>query len=88
MINSSEIVDSVAVGDVCSDVDRVVAYDIGFGRHQARPFVEDDHGYREVRVDLTEYPAVVTIARRAFELDNLSFEQAKTISAADYFDRE
>lgn len=67
-MDSPEIVDSVDVSDVCGDIDRVTLYRDGVS-HQATPFVEDAHGLREVDIDLTDYPAVVTIAKRAFDSD-------------------
>lgn len=76
----SEIVDSVDVADVCADIDEVVLNKSGF-EYEARPFVEDEHGYREVDVDLTEYPAIVAIAKRAFDTDRtVSFTQPESIT--------
>jgi len=67
-MNSGEIVDSVDVSDVCADIDRVTLRRDRTG-YSATPFVEQGHGFEEVAVDLTDYPAVVAIAKRAFDTD-------------------
>jgi len=81
MINA-EIVDSVDVSDVCTDFDRVTLHRDGQNYHAA-PFIDEEHGSREVAADLTEYPAVVAIAKRAFETDRpVRFDAAEPITAA------
>lgn len=65
------VIDSVDVSDICDDVDEVVIFDDDVGRYRARAFVEDDDVdgvMDEVLVDLTEYPAVVAVCRRAFDV--------------------
>lgn len=79
-MDSPKIVDSVDVSDVCREIDQVTLYRDGVS-HQAAPFVEDDHGLREVDIDLTDYPAVVAIAKRAFDTDRpVTFAPPPTIA--------
>lgn len=76
-----KIVDSVDVSDVCADIDSVVLSKDGHN-YRAAPFVEEQHGYREVDVKLTDYPAIVSVARRAFETPRpITFEQPEQITA-------
>jgi hypothetical protein len=75
-MTGGEIVDTVNVSDICDDVDEVVIFDNEPGRYRARAFVEDDLGdMTEVVVDLRDYPAVVAVCRRAFDVrDRVIFE--------------
>jgi len=62
-------VDSVDVSDICEDVDEVAIFDDEPGRYRAVAFVEDENGMMdETLVDLTEYPAVVAVCRRGFDV--------------------
>lgn len=67
------VIDSVDVSDICEDVDEVaIVDDGGEGAYRATAFVEDDeidNMMDEVDVDLTEYPAVVAVARRGLDVD-------------------
>ena len=74
---SGEFVDAVDVSDICEDVDEVVIFDDELGRYRARPFVQDEDrpGMVETDIDLTDYPAVVAVCRRAFDVqDRVIFE--------------
>lgn len=72
---SGEFVDAVDVSDICEDVDEVAIFDDEPGRYRARAFVDDDVGMDETLVDLTDYPAVVAVCRRAFDVqDRVIFE--------------
>jgi len=84
-MTSGKIVDTVDVSDICDDVDEVVIFDNEPGRYRARAFVEDDLGdLTEVLVDLTEYPAVVAVCRRAFDVrDRVIFEPLPTVELDD-----
>jgi hypothetical protein len=79
------VVDSVDVSDICDDVDEVAIFDDEPGRYRARAFVEDDAGMMdETLVDLTDYPAVVAVCRRAFDVrDRIIFEPRPTWSPDD-----
>jgi hypothetical protein len=67
------VIDSVDVSDICDSVDEVVICDDDdVGAYRARAFVQDDdldHAMDEVDVDLTEYPAVIAVARRGLDVD-------------------
>jgi len=84
-MTSGKIVDTVDVSDICADVDEVVIFDDEPGRYRARAFVEDDLGdLTEVLVDLRDYPAVVTVCRRAFDVrDRVVFEPLPTVELGD-----
>jgi len=84
-MTSGKIIDTVDVSDICDDVDEVVIFDNEPGRYRARAFVEDDLGdLTEVLVDLTEYPAVVAVCRRAFDVrDRVIFEPLPTVELGD-----
>ena len=84
-MTSGKIVDTVDVSDICDDVDEVVIFDDEPGRYRARAFVETDLGdMTEVLVDLTEYPAVVAVCRRAFDVrDRVIFEPLPTVELDD-----
>lgn len=78
---TGEIVDTVDVSDICRDVDEVVIYDDEPGRYRACAFVEDDCPgmMTEVDIDLREYPAVVAVCRRAFDVrERVIFEPLPT----------
>ena len=82
---SGELVDAVDVSDICNDIDEVAIYDVEPGRYRARAFVEDDMGMMdETLVDLTDYPAVVAVCRRAFDVrDRVIFEPLPTYAPDD-----
>ena len=82
---SGELVDAVDVSDICNDIDEVAIYDVEPGRYRARAFVEDDMGMMdETLVDLTDYPAVVAVCRRAFDVrDRVIFEPLPTYPPDD-----
>jgi len=84
-MTSGKIVDTVDVSDICDDVDEVVIFDNEPGRYRARAFVEDDLGdLTEVLVDLRDYPAVVAVCRRAFDVrDRVIFEPLPTVELDD-----
>jgi hypothetical protein len=84
-MTSGKIVDTVDVSDICADVDEVVIFDNEPGRYRARAFVEDDLGdLTEVLVDLRDYPAVVAVCRRAFDVrDRVIFEPLPTVELDD-----
>jgi hypothetical protein len=84
-MTSGKIVDTVDVADICADVDEVVIFDDKPGRYRARAFVEDDLGeLTEVLVDLRDYPAVVAVCRRAFDVrDRVIFEPLPTVELGD-----
>jgi hypothetical protein len=84
-MTSGKIVDTVDVSDICDDVDEVVIFDDEPGRYRARAFVEDDlEDLTEVLVDLRDYPAVVTVCRRAFDVrDRVVFEPLPTVELND-----
>jgi len=84
-MTSGKIVDTVDVSDICDDVDEVVIFDDEPGRYRARAFVEDDlEDLTEVLVDLRDYPAVVTVCRRAFDVrDRVIFEPLPTVELDD-----
>jgi hypothetical protein len=84
-MTSGKIVDTVDVSDICDDVDEVVIFDDEPGRYRARAFVETDLGdMTEVLVDLREYPAVVAVCRRAFDVrDRVIFEPLPTAELGD-----
>jgi len=67
---TGEIVDSVDVSDICQDVDTVAIFDDDPGCYRARAFEGDDTTgmMDETLVDLTDYPAVVAVCRRAFDV--------------------
>lgn len=78
---SGEIVDTVDVSDICEDVDEVAIFDDEPGRYRAVAFVEDDcpNVMTETDVDLTDYPAVVAVCRRAFDVrERVIFEPLPT----------
>jgi hypothetical protein len=73
------VVETVDVSDICQDVDEVVIFDDDDHCYRARAFVEDEIGMDEVLVDLTDYPAVVAVCRRAFDVqDRVIFEPLPT----------
>lgn len=83
---TGEIVDSVDVSDICQDVDTVAIFDDDPGCYRARAFEEDDTTgmMDETLVDLTDYPAVVAVCRRAFDVrDTVIFEPIPTVSEKD-----
>jgi hypothetical protein len=84
-MTSGKIVDTVDVSDICDDVDEVVIFDDEPGRYRARAFVENDLGdLTEVPVDLRDYPAVVAVCRRAFDVrDRVIFEPLPTVELDD-----
>ena len=69
---TGEFVDAVDVSDICDDVDEVAIFDDEPGRYRARAFIEEDATgmMDETLVDLTDYPAVVAVCRRAFDVQN------------------
>ena len=69
---TGEFVDAVDVSDICDDIDEVAIFDDEPGRYRARAFVEDDATgmMDETLVDLTDYPAVVAVCRRAFDVQD------------------
>lgn len=78
---SGEIVDTVDVSDICQDFDTVAIFDDDAGCYRARAFEEDDATgmMDETLVDLTDYPAVVAVCRRAFDVqDRVIFEPLPT----------
>lgn len=81
------VVDSVDVSDICEDVDEVAIFDDDVGSYRARAFVEDDDVdgmMDETLVDLTDYPAVVAVCRRAFDVrERVIFEPLPTWSPDD-----
>lgn len=79
------VIDSVDVSDICDDVDEVAIFDDAPGAHRARAFVEDGTGMMDERlIDLTDYPAVVAVARRALDVDApITFEP---LPVADHTD--
>jgi hypothetical protein len=83
---TGEFVDAVDVSDICDDVDEVAIFDDEPGRYRARAFVEEDATgmMDETLVDLTDYPAVVAVCRRAFDVqDRVIFKPLPTYEA-DY----
>ena len=87
-MDNGEIADSVDVSDVSEDIDRVTLHQNG-STYRAAAFVEDGHGFREADVDLTEYPAVVTIASRAFDTElPVQFEPPATIAPGGWEDTD
>lgn len=84
-MSTGEFVDAVDVSDICRDVDEVVIFDDGPGAYHARPFVEESPGVMdEVDVDLREYPAVVAVCRRGFDVrEPVTFEPHATFDPED-----
>jgi hypothetical protein len=75
------VVDTVDVSDICPDVDEVVIFDDDGHCYRARAFVKDDcpDVMTETDVDLTDYPAVVAVCRRAFDVrERVIFEPLPT----------
>lgn len=69
-MTSGEIVETVDVSDICQNVDEVVIFDNDGRCYYPRAFVEDDAGsMSETLVNLSNYPAVVTVCRYAFDVD-------------------
>ena len=85
---TGEFVDAVDVSDICDDIDEVAIFDDEPGRYRARAFVEDDMGMMdETLVDLTDYPAVVAVCRRAFDVQNrVIFKPLPVVDADDVED--
>jgi hypothetical protein len=81
------VIDSVDVSDICADVDEIAIFDDRPGRHRARAFVEDGTDGMMIEatdVDLTDYPAVVAVARRGLDVDApITFE---SLPVADHTD--
>lgn len=69
-MTSRGLVDTVDVSDICDDIDEVAIFDDEPGRYRARAFLEDDATgmMEETLVDLTDYPAVVAVCRRGFDV--------------------
>lgn len=84
-MSTGKLVETVDVSDICRGVDEVVIFDDDPGTYHARPFVEESSGVMdEVDVDLREYPAVVAVCRRAFDVrEPVSFEPQPTFDAGD-----
>jgi len=83
---TGEVVDYVDVSDICNDIDEVAIFDDEPGRYRARAFVEDEGTgmMDETTVDLTDYPAVVAVCRRAFGVqDAVIFEPLPVVDADD-----
>jgi hypothetical protein len=71
------VVGTVDVSDICQDVDEVAIFDDDDHCYRARAFEKDDATgmMDETLVDLTDYPAVVAVCRRAFDVrDTVIFE--------------
>lgn len=81
-------IDTVDVSDICDDVDEVAIFDDDdISAHRARAFVQDDdidHMMEEVDVDLTQYPAVVAVARRGLDADRpIRFDPIPFVDVSD-----
>jgi hypothetical protein len=81
---TGEFVDAVDVSDICDDIDEVAIFDDEPGRYRARAFIEEDATgmMDETLVDLTDYPAVVAVCRRAFDVqDRVIFKPLPVVDA-------
>ena len=79
------VIDSVDVSDICDDVDEVAIFDDDAGRYRAKAFVDEGDGIMDERlIDLTDYPAVVAVAKRGLDVDaQITFEP---LPVADHTD--
>lgn len=78
---SGSVVDAVDVSDVCGDIDEVVLFDDGDPRMRACAFIDEGDGTMDEQlIDIRDYPAVVTICRRAFDVTkDIRFKPLPTV---------
>jgi hypothetical protein len=83
------VIDSVDVSDICDDVDEVAIFDDDVGRYRAKAFVDEGNGImNETLIDLTDYPAVVAVARRGLDVDErIIFDPLPVADPVDDRDR-
>jgi hypothetical protein len=79
------VIDSVDVSDICNDVDEVAIFEDSPGAYRAKAFVDEGDGIMDERlIDLTDYPAVVAVARRALDVDApIRFDPIPTADVSD-----
>lgn len=68
-MNGPQIVDTLDVSDTCADFDIVAASEPEQGEYFLMAFEAKEDYLDEVLVDFEEYPAVVELAQRSFDVD-------------------